>query len=623
MVELVYILLISIVAVGVGLTLLRRIGPIFESRAEELIFSLGLGLGTLALGILFLGFAHLLYREVFYGVLVLGALAGRKELVGLAGRLQGGLSGISLNWRLFHFWLIALIGLGLLLNLMRALLPAHGAVDPLAYHLALPKLYLLKQHISFERSLTGSLYPDNIGMLYLLAIGLRDASLAQVVHWFMGTATVLAIWCFSRGYFNAKAGVWAAAIYAYMPVFVFFSPLAYIDVGVGLFQFLGFWALVKWLDEGGLRTLVLTAIFMGLAMGAKHTAIFMTVLIAVVIVVYGLYQKKNIRHLIISLALYSAIAIGVASPWYLRAVWEAGNPVWPVANGIFNGLAYKGSYSVSKGAEIGNMVSLITRVQDLLYWSVASLWEWAWNQQLGWQKATGIYYVALLPGILAIGRLARVRWLVLACLIYYLLAVLYIDGNPRYNFALFALLSVLMGLVAEQLSRQRVRLFGLAFNGIFVATLVGNLALGYALSYKGINYVFSHQKPDQYLLENEGNYQAFRFVNQHLPEKSVVLLQGIVKGYYCERPYIWDHPYQMLLQYGDYKTAEELLARMGELGLTHIVRMRYIPPGRTRGVGYPQYFDDPWHENFRKKYLKILHLDEGYAVFEIVYPSRG
>lgn len=621
MVELVYIFLIATIAAGIGLTLLRKIGPICDSRAEELAFSIGLGLGGLALCVLGLGLTHLLYREVFYGLMVLGAVLGWKELVGLAGRLQGRFSGANIAVGSLHFWLVLLLVLILLLNLLRALLPAHGAVDPLAYHLALPKLYLLRHYLSFERTLTGALYPDNIGMLYLLAIGLRDASLAQVIHWFMGATTVFAIWCFCRGYFNERAGVWAAVIYASTPVFTFFAPLAYIDIGVGLFQFLGIWALIKWVRTGARRALLVTAVFTGLAMGSKHTAIILAVFIAVVVVGRGVYKKEGVAAILQALVLYSAVALGIALPWYLRAFWEAGNPVWPVANSVFNGLAYKGSYSVSAGAVAVNPVNFVDRAKDLLYWSMASLWEWAWNENLGWQRATGIYYVALLPGIIAYWKSVRVRWLAFACLAYYLLAVLYIDGNPRYNMALFALLSTLVGFIAQQLSIRLIRPLSWAFNAVFVGTILGNLAFGYALSYQGINFVFSHQGSEQFLIENESNYQAMRFVDTHLPEDSVLLLQGIVKGYYCNRPYMWDHPYQMLLQYGDYKTSKELLARMKELGITHIVRMIYVPPLRTAGVGYPQYFADVQHEDFRKKYLKLLHRDRGYVVFEIVYPS--
>jgi len=65
LVEVVFMAAISIVAAGVGLTLWRRVGPICVSRAEELVFSIGFGLGVIALGMLALGLANLLYVEVF------------------------------------------------------------------------------------------------------------------------------------------------------------------------------------------------------------------------------------------------------------------------------------------------------------------------------------------------------------------------------------------------------------------------------------------------------------------------------------------------------------------------------------------------------------------------------
>ena len=54
------------------------------------------------------------------------------------------------------------------------------------------------------------------------------------------------------------------------------------DVGVG-FQFMALRALFKWMREGGRRTLVLVATFTGLAMGSKHTALFLGVAFALVI----------------------------------------------------------------------------------------------------------------------------------------------------------------------------------------------------------------------------------------------------------------------------------------------------------------------------------------------------
>jgi hypothetical protein len=620
LVEILYILLIALGSTGVGLALVRKFGPIFSSRAEELVFSVGIGLGCLALSTMLLGLIGILYAPVFYLLLLVGLLLGRKELLGISGRLQGRLINSSPDWTSYSFGIAILIGVALALNLLRALMPPHGAVDPLAYHLALPSIYLSKHYLSFERTITGTLYPDNIGMLYTAAMGLRSAALAQVVHWFLGAMTVVAIWCFCRDYFNSQVGVFAAAIYAFTPVFVFFSPLAYVDVGVAFFQFLSLWALFKWMREGEERTLLLVGVLTGFAMGAKHTAIFLGVASALMIFIRLLMWKRTLPQIAQSLLIFGGVAIVLAMPWYLRAYYFAGNPVWPIANDFFGGLPYGSSFSVGNLSRAGDSGVEWERIRHLVHVTGISLWEWAWNGQLGWQRATGVLYLALTPVAILYWQQARVRWLIICSVVYYFLVVLFVDGNPRYNLAFFALLSILAGWVSQRFSVHRFRIFQILFKASFVVALVFSLAQSYALAYPAIYRLQSRQNPEQFLLTNEGNYKAFSFVNQHLALDAKVLLQGIVKGYYCQREYMWDHPYQTLLQYGDYETSDQLLNRLSYLGITHIVRMIQIPASRV-AMGYPQYFTDQLQEDFRKKYLKLLYRDAGYVVFEIIYPS--
>ena len=619
MVEILYIVIIALSSAGVGLTLLRLVGPTSHSRAEELVFSIGLGLGSLALSTLILGLVGLLYEPPFYVLLAVGLLLGRKELVGIAGRLQGRLFDRSREWDRFFLFVIIITGISIAFNLLRALMPPHGAVDPLAYHLALPSLYLSKNYLSFERTLTGALYADNIGMLYTAAISLRGPELAQVVHWFMGVMTGIAIWCFCRDYFNSQVGIIAAAVVFFTPVLMFYSPLAYVDVGVALFQFLSLWVLFKWVREGGDRTLLLMGIFTGLAMGSKHTALFLGVSLALVILLVLLYKREGVVKIGKSLFLFGGIALLLALPWYLRAWIHADNPVWPVANDLFSGLSYGSTFSVSRPADVVTSDWNWERISNLLVILATSLWEWAWNEQLGWQRATGIYYLTLVPVSILHWRRRSVRWLILCSVAYYAMIVLYIDGNPRYSIAFFALLSVLAGWGAVRLSNHQLTGFRFVFRLTFLISLLCSLAQSYALSYPSIQFALSRQGSEQFLRENEGNYKAFSFVNSQLPQNAKVLLQGIVKGFYCQRDYLWDHPYQRLLQYSELTTSEQMLVRLKTLGVTHIVRMIHIPPGRT--VFFPQYFMDFKHEDFRKKYLKLLYRDHGYVVFEINYPT--
>ena len=620
MVEILYILLLAASSAGTGLAILRRIGPICTSRAEELTFSIGIGLGGLALATLLLGLLNLLYTPVFYALIIAGLLSGRNELVGLAGRIQGRVVESIPDWKSFYFWVVFLISIVLFLNLLRALMPVHGAVDPLAYHLALPSIYLAKHQLSFEQTLTGTLYPDNIGMLYTMALALRGATLAQSVHWFLGFATILAIYCFCRDYFSVQVGLFAAVIYTLTPVVLFFSPLAYVDVGVGFFQFMALWALFKWMREGGRRTLVLVATFTGLAMGSKHTALFLGVAFALVIFARLLNQRESPRNIMLALLLYGGMAVLLAGPWYVRAWLHTGNPVWPIANEIFSGVPYGSSFSITK-AKISEASGLSwARLSELIYLSGVSLWEWTWNEQMGWQRAIGIHYAALCPLAFLYWRLARIRWLIVCSAVYYLFVVLYIDGNPRYNLAFLALLSVLAGWGATRLAHHQNRPIRGVFRVVFVVTLICGIAQCYALAYTAVNYTLSNQNSDQFLQEYEGNYKALSFVNQQLPMDAKVLLQGIVKGYYCQREYLWDHPYQRVLQYSEFKHSGEMLSRMKALGITHIVRMIQVPASRVR-MGYPQYFTDALQEDFRKKHLKLLYRDSGYVVFEVVYPT--
>jgi hypothetical protein len=108
-------------------------------------------------------------------------------------RVPQRLAGLHLSFRSFYFWLVCLTAAGMGLGLIRALAPPHGATDPLAYQLALPKIFLHKHYLSFEPTITGALYPTNMGLLYLVGLALRSGSLAQILHWAMGGLTCLAL----------------------------------------------------------------------------------------------------------------------------------------------------------------------------------------------------------------------------------------------------------------------------------------------------------------------------------------------------------------------------------------------------------------------------------------------
>ncbi|MFH1571936.1 MAG: glycosyltransferase family 39 protein [Gemmatimonadota bacterium] len=623
MLYLIYLTLLAVGAAGVGRILLRRLELTGANVLEKGAFAVGLGLGVLALLLLALGLARLLYAPVIDAGLALWLGVGVWDLVRRPPRLPGAPAALSSAWRAPELWVLAALVAGQGLGLARALAPPHGMTDPLAYQLALPKLYLVRHFLSFEPTITGALYPGNMNLLYLAAMAVRDGSLAQVVHWFMGAMTCVGIAGLAWRYYSLRAGIWAAAVFGFTPVIVVFGPLGYIDVGLCFFQFLAFWALANHLAQGeGRRWLILAGLLAGLAMGVKHQGLA-TLAVGLVILAGEVLRRRQVRQLY-GLLVFAAVAVLVASPWYARSYAQTGNPVWPLAGSVFGDPGFTAPPTVMTGV-VEKDAGLLGGVIPPLhwwsqYWETMSPWTWTF-QPPGWQKAIGPYYLALLPALVLLWR-SRAMWLLLgACALYYGALIRALHMNPRYGLVLFAYLSILCGLVAERYAGHRRRPLRLAFAVLFAISLVLNLSWAWFQSEPLMAVAIGRQSRESFLVRNEPGYRVFAAANQTLPEGAFVLLQGIVKGYYCDRRYMWDHPHQGVLVYDRYATPEALLARMRELGITHVIRMIQIPAGRL-SLGYPQYFASPFHEEFRRRYLELLYRDEAYAMFAVNYGAR-
>ena len=525
-------------------------------------------------------------------------------------------------FRSFYFWVSLLMGLGMLFNLVRALAPPHGYTDPLAYQLALPKIYLLEHHLSFEPTINGTLYPSNMGLLYVVAIALRNGILAQIIHWMMALMTMVAIVGFCRRFFTWQTGVFAAAIFSFVPVVVTFAPLAYVDLGLCFFQFCAFWAILEWARERQRAELITAALLTGLALCVKHQGLA-TLLLGSIVVASAAVRGGGLRQGVSQTGLFIGLSLLVLAPWYLRAFLYSGNPLWPLANEFFEGEPFGRAPSIVAGAATESVHEYVVSVFLPLEW-LSSHWEalsfWRWTFQPTMQHDIGVYFVALLPGLAFCRR--RWEWSFIAfCAGYYLIMVRFLHMNPRYSFALVAFAAVLCGLVAERLSTMRIPAAASVFKIAFLCTCLFNLVGEYRQADPVFQVATGGESREDFLRRSESNFELFSYVNRHLPDDSIVLLQGIVKGYYCDRKYLWDHPLQAVLSY-EGQSADSLFLRMNELGITHIARMINIPPGRRR-LGYPQYFADSLHEEFRNRYLRLEYHDRGYALFALRDAERA
>ncbi len=619
MTETIITLLLVVGAFGAGSRLLGLIDKGSSDRLEAGCFSVALGFGALILIILMLGLSSLLYPQVVAAATILWFVTGVPVFYRALLEFISWLKTQPVFSSSVYFWVIVVAMLAMILNWVGALAPPHGATDPLAYHLALPKIFLREHALSFAPTVNGTLYPNNMGLLYAVAIALGNGTVAQTIHLTMAVLTCVAIVGFGRSFFCAKAGVWAASIFSFVPLVVGFGRQAYVDLGLCFFQFCALWAVLRWTRSRTHGALVLAAILTGLAMGVKHQGLVTLMMGAAVVGFVGI-RTHGVRQGMVDLGVYTGLSCLLIAPWYARALYFASNPVWPLANGFFDGEPFRTAPRLLAGgpkqSTVGNYLSALFLPVEWLqsHWHSLSLWRWTFEPP-SLQRAVGGYFLALLPGLVLCARDRRVMVLLGFCCVYYLILIRFLHMNPRYGIALLAFAAVLCGLVAEHLASHRIRVVGALFKVVFVASCVLNMTGSYLHASAFSDVVFGSQSRDDFLSTNESNYRLFQHINNNLPETATVLLQGIVKGYYCDREYLWDHPHQSVLSY-DGQDAQSLFLNLQELEITHIARMINIPGSRQR-LGYPQYFQDPLHEEFRKRFLKLEYHDRYYALFSL------
>jgi hypothetical protein len=319
-----FIILLSLCSYALGRRLTYKVS--YASVWEEVSFSTGLGLGCIAYIVLFLSLVHLLYLPFLLLALAITQLlvfpVWRKMAAGLrvavlAGRRAGPL--------------IAWLSLVIALTTPIWLLPLYPPLnfDATVYHLAWAKHYIEQHGLALSEYIRYPLFPQTQEMLLTLALYFDDiaAHLVQFLMMLLG-ATTLYSWG-SRA-FSHRVGLWSAGLWIANPLVLLLGASALIDLGLALFACLGTYAFFNWVTTREQRWLALSAIFVGLALGSKHTALFFLGTLGLVATYLAIQRRRWYYPFV-----FGIIAVGIALPWYLRSYYYSRNPVWPMLPDIF------------------------------------------------------------------------------------------------------------------------------------------------------------------------------------------------------------------------------------------------------------------------------------------------
>lgn len=430
---------------GVGRPLARALRLDDDDPLAVSVWSIALGLVVAGTAWLLLGLCGCLQRELICVLTVVAACWGLGELLQVSIRARAYLPRASEpktdcspdepQLVAPSRWLIAAVGgaamFALLASLVSALAPPTAG-DALCYHLELPKRFLVEQRLAYLPDHENSTFPLLVEMWYLWALALDGGVAAQLVHWALGVGLALAAVLLARGVVGRTWSWLAGAIVLLTPGISNQMTAPLNDVGLAVLTTL---AVVAWwraaIDDEGSQWYLAAGLMLGGAFGTKYLALLFAAAWFGVWAILALRARKPLEHWWRGAATMLILATALAGPWYARAAWHRGNPVYPFFHTALDSTARE-TIRESKLA------------QGRTPWGIAAA-PWAVTMHPerfgGRGHQLGCLFLAVLPALCCVRRLRGVRLLLSISGVYFVGCFL-LRQNVRFLFPLVPLLAI-------------------------------------------------------------------------------------------------------------------------------------------------------------------------------------
>ncbi|MFZ4506152.1 MAG: ArnT family glycosyltransferase [Fimbriimonas sp.] len=596
MVGFVITLLLAISLSGVGLWVIERLTAKVADFELDAAARLGLA-GLLGLGIAgWLTFPiGLIPGGLRFGLgfILLLALFGAFRLYQsrVALRFERPTSALGLG-------IVAVLLVGLFFSLVGVLAPSDSLDwDSLAYHLAVPKLWLAAGQIHPISFIHHSHFPFAIDNLYIWGLQYGDQAGAKAFSWCFTLFGLFAIFGLARQRYGTAAGWYAVLAFHAVPVVLWLSGTGYIDVSNGLFAGIGIilaaWAVGSPAARGWMT---LASIFLGLAAASKYTGLQTIAAVAAVsaLAVLITTRKPSSIHGPVILVVAGLL---VASPWYIRNAATTGNPVYPFFYSKLGGANWNDFYEKIYKEEqqtFGAGRAAPTQAQPIYGENKLDPMRLG-HSILGLSYQPGRYinpgpisgngvpsgalgFVALVAALLwAVSGKARIfEGTILGIVGVSLLMWFILSQQSRYIIALTVPLAVLAGGVVTQLRSSAL------MKGSVWVQAASTLAILWVLliSPKGagtegrpaspLAAAFEQVSPTEYQARRIGFYEPAQYLNQAAKQGKVALYDEVF-GFLLDVPYFWANPgHTTELGYEQMQTGADLVASLQKQGITHV-----------------------------------------------------
>ena len=445
--------------------------------------------------------------------------------------------------------------------------------DAHAYHLAMGRIYQEQGRILNIPWMPQSNFPIVTDLLFFHSLLLGDDRLAVPLNVLLYLLCAAAVYSIARLYVARAWSLLAALAFLVTPASRLWVHNGYVEIGWTCFATLSLWCALRWHSRGErpTRWLYLSAIFSGLAVGTKVTAIFGAAAIGVLVLVWSFDRRRPSAALAAGSRFALVLAL-VAAPVFVKTYLHIGTPVWPLSFGIFDVRHW--NEEIHRRA-----VEWATRRAGPAELSLESFLAMAWYRR---REQEFLLLLLLAVGVLLRRQPFRLTapFLWVATIGYLVLFVVTIQGR----FFLPAVPAILAGLMVVTAPRSAARRETLPFAVLWGAILLWSVPpwLTNPHSPRELWALASGIVSREHFRERDPLFRASRMARENTSSGDKILLFGEVRGFFLERQYAWGDPLaQTAVYYPQIPTPERLHRELRRQGFSHVLLARTKLGGDT------------------------------------------
>lgn len=320
-----------------GRGIARRLGLGFVSLAEEICFSVILGVGTIGSLVALLALIGALKPVAVAGLFLLLIAISHREAARLRSVLGEGFRAVTQN-RTRRILAVMFILLAAIL-VLRTAAPPHN-YDEAIYHLSVSKSFVERGRIyPVYDNCSGNL-PFLLHMFYAVCLIAKTDIAAKMFSLCLAGISSLALYAFCVRFLDRRAGTIALFGFFGTGMVVEVATTARIDVSLAGILFLAAYAMMIYLERREPSWLWASAALAGFGISIKYTAgIWLGLLLLMFLFETMFRGRHSVRDITKHLVAYMFIAGMIAAPWYIKNLVWFHNPVYPFLTGEVSNLS--------------------------------------------------------------------------------------------------------------------------------------------------------------------------------------------------------------------------------------------------------------------------------------------